>query len=82
MSRNYSRLAFSKSIVKEVSVEEGKVNNPQTSDNNQVDSEKSHVESTSKFIQETSLDKMHEIAEAARMKKLMEPPKWILPEDI
>lgn len=39
-------------------------------------------ESTSQFIQETSLDKMLEIAEAARLKKLAEPPKWILPEDI
>jgi len=39
-------------------------------------------EATSQFIQETSLDKMLEIAEAARLKKLTEPPKWILPEDI
>jgi hypothetical protein len=37
---------------------------------------------TSQFIQETSLDKMLEMAEAARLKKLTEPPKWILPEDI
>ncbi|MEG3438269.1 hypothetical protein V0288_14160 [Pannus brasiliensis CCIBt3594] len=35
----------------------------------------------SKFIAETSLDKMLEIAEAARMKKLTEPPKWIIPDD-
>jgi hypothetical protein len=33
------------------------------------------------FINETSLDKMHEIAEAARMKKMMAPPVWVLPED-
>jgi hypothetical protein len=39
-------------------------------------------EATSQFIQETSLDKMLEMAEAARLKKLTEPPKWILPEDI
>jgi hypothetical protein len=39
-------------------------------------------EATSQFIGETSLDKMLEIAEAARLKKLTEPPKWILPEDI
>ncbi len=67
---------------KEVSVEEGKVNNPQTSDNERVSDDKSHVEKTSKFIEETSLDKMLEIAELARMKKLTEPPKWVYPEDI
>ena len=67
---------------KEVSVEEGKVNNPQTSDNESVSDDKSHVEKTSKFIEETSLDKMLEIAEVARMKKLTEPPKWVYPEDI
>ncbi|MGI8504873.1 MAG: hypothetical protein ACR2LR_27655 [Hassallia sp.] len=39
-------------------------------------------EATSQFIGETSLDKILEIAEAARLKKLTEPPKWILPEDI
>ncbi|BAZ39096.1 hypothetical protein NIES4101_50480 [Calothrix sp. NIES-4101] len=41
-----------------------------------------HREATSKFIEDTPLDKMLEIAEAARMKKMMEPPKWILPDDI
>ncbi|MDF5728909.1 MAG: hypothetical protein PUP92_13005 [Rhizonema sp. PD38] len=66
---------------KEVSVEEGKVNNPQTSDNERVSDNKSHVEVTSKFIEETSLDRMLEIAELARMKKLTEPPKWVYPED-
>jgi hypothetical protein len=39
-------------------------------------------EAASKFIEGTSLDKMLEIAEAARMKKMMEPPKWVLPDDI
>ncbi len=39
-------------------------------------------EATSQFIQETSLDKILEMAELARLKKLTEPPKWILPEDI
>ena len=34
-----------------------------------------------KFVQETSLDKMLEIAEQARLKKLTAPPQWILPED-
>lgn len=34
-----------------------------------------------KFVNETSLDKMLEMAEAARLKKMMEPPQWILPED-
>ncbi|HEY9609259.1 hypothetical protein [Allocoleopsis sp.] len=34
----------------------------------------------SKFIKDTSLDAMLEIAEAARIKKLMEPPKWVIPD--
>lgn len=34
-----------------------------------------------KFVNDTPLDKMHEIAEAARLKKLSAPPQWILPED-
>ena len=41
-----------------------------------------YVQETSKFINETSLDKMLEIAEIARRKKLTEPPKWVIPEDI
>ena len=36
----------------------------------------------SKFIADTSLDKMLEMAEIARMKKLSEPPKWIIPDEI
>jgi hypothetical protein len=39
-----------------------------------------HVQSASKFINETSLDKMHEIAEEARRKKMMAPPQWVIPE--
>jgi hypothetical protein len=35
----------------------------------------------SKFIEETSLDKMLELAEERLRKKMMEPPKWVLPED-
>jgi hypothetical protein len=33
------------------------------------------------FVNDTPLDKMLEIAEAARMKKMTAPPKWVLPED-
>lgn len=43
---------------------------------------KEYVEETAKFIEETSLDKMIEMAEIARMKKSTEPPQWIIPEDI
>jgi hypothetical protein len=39
-------------------------------------------EATAKFIEDTSLDKMLEMAEAARLKKMTEPPKWVFPEDI
>jgi len=64
-------------------VEESKVNNasPETKDNDSALDEKSYVEAASKFIQETSIEKMYEIAEAARLKKLMEPPKWVFPDD-
>lgn len=43
---------------------------------------KEHAEEASQFIKDTSLDKMLEIAEIARMKKLSEPPKWVIPDDI
>lgn len=41
---------------------------------------KEYAAKASNFIKETSLDKMHEIAEAARRKKMMEPPKWVIPD--
>jgi hypothetical protein len=41
---------------------------------------KEYAAEASKFLQETSLDKMHEIAEEARRKKLTEPPKWVIPD--
>jgi hypothetical protein len=41
---------------------------------------KEYVVEASKFLQETSLDKMHEIAEEARRKKLMQPPQWVIPD--
>lgn len=63
-------------------MEQGNINNPESKVNDSATDDKSYgVKEASKFIEETSLDKMHEIAEAARMKKLMEPPKWVLPED-
>lgn len=36
---------------------------------------------TAKFIENTSLDKLLEMAEAARFKKLTESPKWVIPDD-
>jgi hypothetical protein len=39
-----------------------------------------YVRSASKFINETSLDDMHEIAELARRKKMSTPPQWVIPE--
>ncbi len=41
---------------------------------------KEYASQASKFMQETSLDKMHEIAEEARRKKLMQPPQWVIPD--
>ena len=40
-----------------------------------------YVVETTKFIEDTSLDKMLEMAEIARLKKLSEPPKWVIPDD-
>ncbi len=39
-------------------------------------------EEATKFIENTSLDKMLEMAEAARIKKMMEPPKWVIPDEL
>lgn len=41
-----------------------------------------YVNQTANFIAETSLDKMLEMAEAARLKKLTEPPQWVIPDDL
>lgn len=41
-----------------------------------------YAQKASNFIENTSLDKMLEIAEIARLKKLTEPPKWVIPDDI
>jgi hypothetical protein len=41
---------------------------------------KEYATDASKFISETSLDKMHEIAEEARRKKLRQPPQWVIPD--
>ncbi|MFP4007088.1 MAG: hypothetical protein ACLFV6_03640 [Spirulinaceae cyanobacterium] len=43
---------------------------------------KEFAEEASNFISDTPLDKMLEIAEVARMKKLSEPTKWVIPDDI
>lgn len=41
---------------------------------------KEYVAEAAKFIQDTSLDKMLEMAEEARLKKLTAPPQWVIPE--
>ncbi|MEB3339594.1 hypothetical protein [Okeania sp.] len=41
---------------------------------------KTYAEGTSKFISNTSLDQMLEIAEEAVNKKRMASPKWVIPE--
>ena len=44
-----------------------------------------YKEKAAQFIQDTSLDKMLEMADEAVRKKMLErasqPPKWVLPED-
>ena len=42
---------------------------------------KEHAQQASRFINDTSLDTLLEMAEEARRKKLLEPPKWIIPDD-
>ena len=58
------------------------INNNQESVTENSISQDDHLEKTSKFISETSLDEMLEIAEIARRKKLTEPPKWVIPDEI
>lgn len=45
-----------------------------------------YKEQASKFIQETSLDKMLEMAEESVRRKMMErasqPPQWVMPDDL
>lgn len=40
-----------------------------------------YKQQSAKFIEETSLDRMLEIAEERLRKKMSEPPKWVLPEE-
>lgn len=39
-----------------------------------------HASTASKFVKETPLDKMLEIAEEAVRKKRLQPPQWVIPE--
>lgn len=41
-----------------------------------------YAKEASNFIANTSLDKILEIAEIARLQKLNAPPKWVIPDDI
>ncbi|MDB9313344.1 hypothetical protein PN462_09560 [Spirulina sp. CS-785/01] len=43
---------------------------------------KEYGKQASQFIHSTSMDKIHEIAEEARRKKMLEPPKWVIPDEI
>lgn len=40
-----------------------------------------HAATAAKFIAETSLEKILEMAETARLKKLTQPTQWIIPDD-
>jgi hypothetical protein len=39
-----------------------------------------HAANASKFIEETSLDQMLEIAQEALRKKMTAPPQWVYPD--
>ena len=57
--------------------------NAQRENTPELDDKSSNTEyksSASEFIQNTSLDDMHAIAEAALRKKMEAPPKWVFPE--
>lgn len=41
-----------------------------------------YVKQASRFIENTPLEKMLEMAEEARLRKLMSPAKWVIPEDL
>lgn len=41
---------------------------------------KEYAAATENFIENTSLDKILELAEEAMMKKRTEPPKWVIPD--
>lgn len=43
---------------------------------------KEYAAEASKFINNTSLDQMLDMAEEAVRKKREEPPKWVIPDDI
>ncbi len=43
---------------------------------------KEYATQASKFINNTSLDQMLNMAEEAVKKKRAEPPKWVIPDDI
>ena len=55
-------------------------NESQASDDSS--SNKEYQNQASEFIKNTSLDKMLEMAEIARMKKMSAPPKWVIPDEI
>jgi len=41
---------------------------------------RSYAESASKFIKDTSLDTMLEMADEAIRKKRLQPPQWVIPD--
>lgn len=41
-----------------------------------------YAQAATKFVAETSLDAMLNIAEAARIKKMSAPPQWVIPDEI
>ncbi|TVQ62409.1 MAG: hypothetical protein EA366_02720 [Spirulina sp. DLM2.Bin59] len=43
---------------------------------------RAYLQETSKFMAETSLDQILDIAEAARIKKMSAPPQWVIPDEI
>lgn len=43
---------------------------------------KEYAAQASKFIENTSLDQMLDMAEEAVRKKREEPPQWVIPDDI
>ncbi len=82
-----ANICFIKVLVRgELVMEEQKINCAEACVNGCVLGDKcpniEYREEASQFIQDTSLEKMLEIAEIARMKKISEPPKWVIPDEM
>ena len=83
--REYVKILIAKILISAImeanNISETKNNNQESVAEPQIPQE-DHLGKASQFINDTSLEEMLEIAEIARRKKLTEPPKWVIPDEI